>query len=603
MPKVCPVCDTVYTDANAFCPVDGTTLHVVDLEGGLIGSVVADRYLVTDLLGEGGMGKVYLARHVRLPQQAAIKVLRRDMVRDPAAVARFNREASNASRIDDEHVARVYDFGEASDGTVYLAMEYVPGRTLKEVVARDGALEPRRAADLVDQIAKGLDAAHRLKIIHRDLKPDNILVVEGPEGGPVGGDRVKVVDFGIAKAFGADGGNLTKTGFVVGTPEFMSPEQLMGAALDARSDVYALGLVAFQCFTAALPFVGDTPDQVMTGRLTSAPRRLDEVTATSWPTALQDAFDAALSRDVAKRPESAGAFARMVTSAIDAWIPGANGNPPAQRTSSSVAGAGSTVEMEPPFPPSAEFSKTRRWPIVVSSLVVVLTVGTFFTYRLLQPPNVIGQSESAAAVSDQLASPTQGAADATKGTASRPTTVPGGAGGSDQAVARLDALDSADVSVAARPANDSSPRIAAEKASGLPAGAVGRPGADASSRQRDSMSSAGPAPRVATPPPAPAPVVDPTLREELDSLSVAVKRPRVDDVTARRLAGALRGLVARLTDPSLKTRAYFRLIDASMLSGDESGACAAFRGAKAFARSESQLAELRKFEQDLGGCG
>ena len=162
MPKICPVCDTVYSDANAFCPVDGTTLHVVDLEGGLIGSVVADRYLVTDLLGEGGMGKVYLARHVRLPQQAAIKVLRRDMVRDPAAIARFNREASNASRIDDEHVARVYDFGEASDGMVYLAMEYVPGRTLKEVVARDGALEPRRAADLVDQIAKGLDAAHRL---------------------------------------------------------------------------------------------------------------------------------------------------------------------------------------------------------------------------------------------------------------------------------------------------------------------------------------------------------------------------------------------------------------------------------------------------------
>ena len=130
MPKVCPVCETVYNDSNAFCPVDGTTLHVVDLEGGLVGSVVADRYLITDLLGEGGMGKVYLARHVRLPQQAAIKVLRREMVSDPAAVARFNREASNASRIDDEHVARVYDFGEATGDTVYLAMEYVPGRTL-----------------------------------------------------------------------------------------------------------------------------------------------------------------------------------------------------------------------------------------------------------------------------------------------------------------------------------------------------------------------------------------------------------------------------------------------------------------------------------------
>jgi serine/threonine-protein kinase len=148
MPKVCPVCATVYPDLNVFCPVDGSTLHVVDLEGGLIGSVVADRYLVTDLLGEGGMGKVYLARHVRLPQKAAIKVLRRELVRDPAAVARFNREASNASQIDDEHVARVFDFGEASGGTVYLAMEYVPGPTLKELLARDGALAPRRLADI-----------------------------------------------------------------------------------------------------------------------------------------------------------------------------------------------------------------------------------------------------------------------------------------------------------------------------------------------------------------------------------------------------------------------------------------------------------------------
>jgi len=599
MPKVCPVCDTVYSDANAFCPVDGTTLHVVDLEGGLIGSVVADRYLVTDLLGEGGMGKVYLARHVRLPQQAAIKVLRRDMVRDPAAIARFNREASNASRIDDEHVARVYDFGEASDGMVYLAMEYVPGRTLKEVVARGGALEPRRAADLIDQIAKGLDAAHRLKIIHRDLKPDNILVVEGPEGGPVGGDRVKVVDFGIAKAFGADGGNLTKTGFVVGTPEFMSPEQLMGAALDARSDVYALGLVAFQCFTAALPFAGDTPDQVMTGRLTSAPRRLDEVTATWWPTALQDAFDAALSRDVAKRPESAGAFARMVTSAIDGWVLGANGNSPAQPTSGRASRAGSTVELAPPSPRTSQVSNTRRRAIVVSSLVVVLTVGAFFTYRFVQQSKVIGQSEAAVALSDQRASP-PGAAEATDRAASRPTTVSDGTVASDPAAA---SGDSADVSTSGRPGSDSSSRIAAGKLSVVPDGAMGRPTPNASTRQRDSISNSGGAPRVTAPSAAPTPVTDPTLREELDSLSVAVKRPRVDDVTARRLAGALRGLVPRLTDPFMKTRAYFRLIDASMLSGDENGACAAYRGAKAFARTESQLAELRKFELDLGGCG
>ncbi len=320
MPKVCPVCDTVYPDANAFCPVDGTTLHVVDLEGGLIGSVVADRYLVTDLLGEGGMGKVYLARHVRLPQQAAIKVLRPEMVKDPAAVARFNREASNASRIDDENVARVYDFGEASGGTVYLAMEYVAGISLRDLLERDGPMEPRRAAGIIDQIGRGLDAAHRLKIIHRDLKPDNILVIEGPDGR----DRVKVVDFGIAKAFGAEEGNLTKTGFVVGTPEFMSPEQLTGRPLDARSDVFALGLVAYQCLTGALPFPGDTPEQKMAGRLMRAPLRLDEVSDKGWSPALQEVFDAVLSREVEKRPESAGDFARRFSAAIEA---GATGQP------------------------------------------------------------------------------------------------------------------------------------------------------------------------------------------------------------------------------------------------------------------------------------
>jgi serine/threonine-protein kinase len=272
MPKICPICGTNYPDTNVFCLTDGSTLHAAGVSEDLIGSVVADRYLVTDLLGEGGMGRVYLARHVRLPQQAAIKVLRSDMVRDPASVARFNREASNASRIDDEHVARVFDFGETSDGTVYLAMEYVPGRTLKTILAETGPLTPARTVSVVRQIGDGLDAAHRLGIVHRDLKPDNVIVAEGPDGE----DRIKVVDFGIAKALGTDesGPGLTKTGYVVGTPDFMSPEQLMGGAIDARSDVYALALLAFQCLTGVLPFDVTTPNGV-TARLIEPPRRCD----------------------------------------------------------------------------------------------------------------------------------------------------------------------------------------------------------------------------------------------------------------------------------------------------------------------------------------
>ncbi|AHG91605.1 protein kinase [Gemmatirosa kalamazoonensis] len=315
MPKVCPVCGITYPETVAFCPADGTALHAADVDAGLSGTTLADRYVVTDLLGEGGMGTVYLAQHVRLPQRAAIKVLRRELVSDPSARARFNREAANASRIDHDRVARVYDFGETADGLVYLAMEYVAGRTLRSIIA-DGPLPPTRAAAIVTQIADGLDAAHALRIIHRDLKPDNVLVVEGADGR----DRVKVVDFGIAKAVGADEGGLTRTGFVVGTPQFMSPEQLLGAPVDVPSDVYALALVAFQCLTGEMAFDATTPERTLATRLTSAPRRLSEAKSdVSWPPAVEAVFEAALSREPERRPASAGAFARALADAIGAW--------------------------------------------------------------------------------------------------------------------------------------------------------------------------------------------------------------------------------------------------------------------------------------------
>jgi serine/threonine-protein kinase len=340
--KTCPVCGVTYADSNAFCPTDGTTLRAADADGDLVGSVVADRYLVTDLLGEGGMGKVYLARHVRLPQQAAIKVLRPDQVRDAASVARFTREAANASRIDHDRVARVYDFGETSDGTVYLAMEFVAGRTLTKLIADQGALPPVRTAGLVRQIADGLDAAHRLGIVHRDLKPDNILVIEGE--GAENDDRVKVVDFGIAKAFGADEGGgpaLTRTGYVVGTPEFMSPEQLLGAAVDARSDVYALALVAYECLTGDLPFPRNTPDRGLTARLVDPPRRLETVApSVPWSPAIQEVFDAALARAPEDRPASAGGFARALAAAVDAW---ANGRPGAVAPPANAAAGGAVT--------------------------------------------------------------------------------------------------------------------------------------------------------------------------------------------------------------------------------------------------------------------
>ena len=315
MSKICPVCGNTYSDANAFCPADGTTLRAAEVTADLIGSVVADRYLVTDLLGEGGMGKVYLARHVRLPQQAAIKVLRHNMLKDAAAVARFTREAASASRIDHDRVARVYDFGETSDGTVYLAMEYVPGRTLKKLLVDTGPLEPRRAAMLVRQIAEGMDAAHRLGIVHRDLKPENIMVPKDHGGS----ERAVVMDFGLAKErrVGAEIQKLTSTGTILGTPEFMSPEQLRGKPLDPRTDVYSLALMTYEMLTGKLPFIGRTQQETMIARLRSDPIPLRQMKPElNLPESIEKVIAKALSRDPDGRYPTALEYAAALETAI-----------------------------------------------------------------------------------------------------------------------------------------------------------------------------------------------------------------------------------------------------------------------------------------------
>ena len=351
MPKTCTSCGTTYPDTMVFCPTDGTSLRSDEAEGDLVGTVIADRYLVSKLLGEGGMGKVYLASHVRLPQKAAIKVLHHDMVKDAGAVARFNREAANAARIEHDRVARVFDFGETSDGLVYLAMEFVPGRTLRELLNDTPRLPAVRAANIVYQVAEGLDAAHRLSIVHRDLKPDNILVVTDESGG----DRCKVVDFGIAKVTNSTETQLTQAGMLVGTPEFMSPEQVLGEQLDGRSDVYALALVAYEMFTGALPFEGNTPERKLTARLIQDPRPLAVVAPdVEWPAALQQAFDHALEREPDARTASALDFADAVVSAIEGWsgVPVLRSRTPLSTTAITMAGSGSTAAMGRPTPSS-----------------------------------------------------------------------------------------------------------------------------------------------------------------------------------------------------------------------------------------------------------
>ena len=380
--KICPVCSRQYPDDIRFCQDDGTTLRAAAPATSLVGQVVADRYHVIKKLGEGGMGQVYLAEHVKMGRRSAIKVMSPSMVHDPDAVARFNREAANASRITHPNVCAVYDFGETPDGLIYLAMEFVEGEPLTAIVEREGALPIARATAIFKQTADALQAAHDLGIVHRDLKPDNIMVARARDGT----DLVKVVDFGIAKAVGGDdaGQKVTKTGLVVGTPEFMSPEQLSGDKVDGRTDLYSLALVYFRMLTGELPFQADSVQETMVKRLTDEPAKLAATRPDlSFPDGLQQVLDAALARTPADRYQTVAKFADDVV-AVAGLARGTRGVAPATRVdiegktqlmdsretkaqAAKRAPAGRTAVAAPP--------KQRPLILIIIGAVVVLGLG------------------------------------------------------------------------------------------------------------------------------------------------------------------------------------------------------------------------------------
>ena len=307
----CPTCGTTYPPETKFCARDGAALLGERLGAVAVGQVIADRYRVVRKLGEGGMGEVYLCEHVLMGSPVAIKILRPALVSDADALSRFLREARNASRVVHPHVARIYDVGEMPGHLAYLAMEYIDGPTLAAVLKQDGAMPINRVADIVAQVTDAISVAHNLGIVHRDLKPDNLMLARARDGR----DDVKVVDFGVAKAFGAHEQLVTASGFIVGTPAYMSPEQLAGETLDGRSDLYSLAIIAFMMLTGSLPFIGDTPEQVMMARLTAELRGLGTVKPdVRWPPSLQMVLD----RGLAKSPDDRYATIEEFGRAFDA---------------------------------------------------------------------------------------------------------------------------------------------------------------------------------------------------------------------------------------------------------------------------------------------
>ncbi len=246
----------------------------------LLGRTIGGKFRIESRIGGGGMGSVYRARQAGLNKVVAVKLLHRELLGEPTFASRFKREATAASRIDHPSSIRIIDFGEDRDGTLYIAMEYLEGRTLLSILREEAPLAPARIVDLSRQILAALAAAHELGIVHRDLKPENVIVLPGRNDDGGATELVKVCDFGIAKlqAPRENDEKLTIEGTIVGTPEYLSPEQARGGELDARSDLYSMGVILFEMLTGQSPFRGDSPLSTVLQHLDMLPPRPSALT-------------------------------------------------------------------------------------------------------------------------------------------------------------------------------------------------------------------------------------------------------------------------------------------------------------------------------------
>src|SRR5512138_1885918 len=293
----------------------------------LVGEVLDGRYKITRKIGEGGMGEVYAAEHVHIEKKYAIKLLRPEIVSNADAVQPFRQETRSASSIGHRNIIAIEDFGQLADGRIYMCMELLNGAALNDMLAQPMAVD--RLLNILIQTGHGLAAAHAKGIIHRDMKPENIFVTIAPSGE----DIPKLLDFGIAKVAGNDGQNhLTRTGTIFGTPFYMAPEQALGNPVDARTDIYAMGVIMYECFAGSLPFQGESFMGILTQHITTEPEPVAQRAAKagrSLPMGLPEIITRCMQKNPASR---FGSMDELVSSLVQVYR--------------GIAGAGMSTYME-----------------------------------------------------------------------------------------------------------------------------------------------------------------------------------------------------------------------------------------------------------------
>ena len=379
----CPTCGLAYPVDFALCPRDGAKLVEVGVWSE--GSIVRGKYRVLSKVGQGGMGSVYKALHLRFGEIRALKVIGQELAVDATFVKRFEHEAVITRKLQHPNAVRVDDIDEAEDGRPFIVMEFIDGASLRKLIQNESPLPVSRVCSIIKQAASALDAAHRLGMVHRDIKPDNIVLVETPEG-----EQAKILDFGIAKVKEArlcgetSGLTLTGTGMVVGTPQYMSPEQAAGKRgeeIDGRSDIYSLGIVMYQMLTHQLPFKADTTMEMLLAHMQTPPTPIQKLCPDLHiPEAIASVVMRCLAKDRDLRPANAKALIEeleLAESALDQSAC-ATARTPTPGVPSQPRHAARRAQPPEPLP-----AGSPRWGVWASTVIalVVLAIGGWYFER------------------------------------------------------------------------------------------------------------------------------------------------------------------------------------------------------------------------------